>query len=447
MAGTGALVAAAPAAVAAPATSITSGPANGSFVSSTTATFKWKGGAPYTCKLDSGAATSCTSPKTYSSLAQGKHTFTVTGANGSATRTWTVDTVAPTPAIAAPATLTGRVVIAFGELVTAARNASLGTLTLTGTSTVVPTTTSCWRGSTSVACATATFDTVRLKPSAHLTAGEHYTAKIAAGAVDDRAGNASKAASKAFRGQRSLQENAPGVAVTWQTRSASSAFNGSYLREHRRGAWAAFRFTGTQVTWWTIQGPNQGQADIFIDGAKKATVNNYKSSTSYNIPRVWSGLANKAHRLKIVVLGEKGNKRATGTFIAVDAFTVGTSGTKTDATSANVSTAWRRISSSHLSGHHAIMADLRGEDLTFTFRGTGIAWYTVKAVNQGRAAVYIDGVRKATYDDYATTTTYGVKRLVKGLTDALHTFRLVVLGTHHKGGKGTVVTVDRFLVS
>jgi len=446
VAGAGALTATAPAALAAPTTSITSGPANGSFVNSTSATFRWKGSAPFTCKLDGSTAAACTSPKTYSTLSQGKHTFTVTGGNGSASRTWTVDTVRPKPAIVAPTGLTTPVVISFGERVTAVHNATIGTLTLTGTTTAVPTTTTCWRGSTSVPCATGTFDTARLKPTSRLTAGQHYTAKVAAGQVNDRAGNANTAASKAFRGQRNLQENAPGIKVTWQNVTASSAFGGSYLREHRRGASAAFSFTGTQVTWWTIQGPAQGQADVLVDGVRKATVNNYTASTHYNIPRVISGLANKAHRLKVVVLGTK-SKKSSNTFVAVDAFTVGTGGTKTDASNANVNTAGRRIANNNLSGHHALVADLRGEDLTFSFRGTGIAWFTVKGPNQGRAAVFIDGVRKATYDQYATSTKYGVKRALSGLSDAVHTFRLMVLGRHHKGGKGNLVTTDRFLVS
>jgi hypothetical protein len=33
------------------------------------------------------------------------------------------------------------------------------------------------------------------------------------------------------------------------------------------------------------------------------------------------------------------------------------------------------------------------------------------------------------------------------LADKVHTLKLVVLGTHHKGATGTWVTVDRFLVS
>ena len=102
---------------------ITSGPAAGSFVSSTSATFRWTektAKATFTCALDGATAVSCTSPKTYTGLAQGKHTFAVTAKAGTstsspATRTWTVDTVSPKPAIAAPTTLNGPVVVAFGE--------------------------------------------------------------------------------------------------------------------------------------------------------------------------------------------------------------------------------------------------------------------------------------------------------------------------------------------
>lgn len=64
--------------------------------------------ATFTCKLDGGAATACTSPVSYSGLAQGTHTFTVAASNSGgtdstpATYTWTVDTTAPS----APSTVT-----------------------------------------------------------------------------------------------------------------------------------------------------------------------------------------------------------------------------------------------------------------------------------------------------------------------------------------------------
>lgn len=64
--------------------------------------------ATFSCKLDSGAATNCTSPQNYSGLSDGRHTFAVTATvNGQAdptpaTYTWTVDATAP----AAPTNLT-----------------------------------------------------------------------------------------------------------------------------------------------------------------------------------------------------------------------------------------------------------------------------------------------------------------------------------------------------
>ncbi len=72
--------------------------------SATSATFSFTVGArgdTLECSLDGAAYATCTSPKTYGGLADGTHTFRVRdrnarlGAGDPATRTWTVDTVAP----------------------------------------------------------------------------------------------------------------------------------------------------------------------------------------------------------------------------------------------------------------------------------------------------------------------------------------------------------------
>jgi len=74
------------------------------------ATFKFssnEAGSTFSCKLDSGTASACTSPKTYTGLLDGSHTFTVTATDKAGnvsspvTYTWTIDTVKPV------ATLTG----------------------------------------------------------------------------------------------------------------------------------------------------------------------------------------------------------------------------------------------------------------------------------------------------------------------------------------------------
>jgi PKD domain/Bacterial TSP3 repeat len=90
----------------APNTTIGSGPSG--TVASDAASFEFsssESGSTFECRLDSGAWGSCTSPKDYSDLADGAHTFRVraTDAAGNtdgspATRNWTVDTgTAPAP--------------------------------------------------------------------------------------------------------------------------------------------------------------------------------------------------------------------------------------------------------------------------------------------------------------------------------------------------------------
>jgi len=78
-------------------TTIDSGPP--ASTAATAATFAFhsnSGGATFTCKLDTAAAAACTSPKTYTALAQGAHTFSVFATAGGVsdsspdTSTWTV---------------------------------------------------------------------------------------------------------------------------------------------------------------------------------------------------------------------------------------------------------------------------------------------------------------------------------------------------------------------
>jgi endonuclease/exonuclease/phosphatase family metal-dependent hydrolase len=89
-----------------PDTTITSGPSGS--VSATTASFGFSSSAPgstFECSLDGTTFSACTSPKEYSGLANGEHTFQVRaiGTGGTdptpASRTWTVDTTGPEASI------------------------------------------------------------------------------------------------------------------------------------------------------------------------------------------------------------------------------------------------------------------------------------------------------------------------------------------------------------
>ena len=112
----GALIIPAPHAVAAaPQTTILSGPSG--LVTSRTATFRFKSSRPrstFECKLDGAKWSRCTSPKKYTELAQGAHTFRVRARKRTtvdrtpAVRAFTVDSIKPQTTLdPAPARLVG----------------------------------------------------------------------------------------------------------------------------------------------------------------------------------------------------------------------------------------------------------------------------------------------------------------------------------------------------
>jgi hypothetical protein len=102
-----------PADTTAPDTTIGSGPTGGASTTDTTPTFAFsssESGSTFQCKIDSGSWSTCTSPKTLSTLAAGSHTFNVRATDASnntdatpATATFTV-TIAPPADTTAPDT-------------------------------------------------------------------------------------------------------------------------------------------------------------------------------------------------------------------------------------------------------------------------------------------------------------------------------------------------------
>ena len=92
---------------AAPAVTISSGPAEGTISSDPSPSFGFasnESGASLSCQLDGGGFQRCSSPFTASGLADGSHTFRVRATDraqntGAASRTWIVDTTDPTVTI------------------------------------------------------------------------------------------------------------------------------------------------------------------------------------------------------------------------------------------------------------------------------------------------------------------------------------------------------------
>jgi hypothetical protein len=97
--------------VTAPTTMITAAPSGAVSSTSANVEFSSNEGGTFQCSLDGAAFTACTSPRTFSGLSQGSHTFAVravdTAGNADATpatASWTVDTVPPDTTFAATPT-------------------------------------------------------------------------------------------------------------------------------------------------------------------------------------------------------------------------------------------------------------------------------------------------------------------------------------------------------
>ena len=392
--------------------------------------------------------------KTYPSLADGSYQFYVqaTDANNNTDPTPAgasfnigFDNTAPTATITNPKTLTAPVVVTFDEPV---KNVSPSTFTLTPAP-AAGTPITCLNGTAATDCAAGPVTKASLTASGGFVPGQTYHVTLnpvgVIPAITDIAGNALATTTSTFRASTNEQETSSAAVYSWKKISMSSASGGSYAEDHAAGASASYRFTGTSVTWYTVTGKNMGKATVYVDGAKKLSINNYATSTHYGVARTVGSLSNATHTVKVVVAGVKGASAATDDQVAVDRFVAGAT-TAQDNAPAVVYT-WRSVAATGASGGHYAIDDLAGSTVSFTFVSGSLTWYTVTSPAMGKATVYVDGVKKGTFDNFSSSTKYGVKRTFGSLGAGTHILRIVVLGTHRSGATGSNIAVDRWTMA
>jgi hypothetical protein len=104
---------------------------------------------------------------------------------------------------------------------------------------------------------------------------------------------------------------------------------------------------------------------------------------------------------------------------------------------------WSAGRSTKAYGHSYLVESGKGASATVVFSGIAITWFTKTGPAQGRARVYVDGVRKPRVNNWTAANHWHVARTVKGLKRGTHRLRVVVTGT--KGstkGTGTDIVLD-----
>ncbi|GEM_PF-1011131 len=354
-----------------------------------------------------------------------------------------VDDTPPTVTIAPPSSLTGTVSATFDEIVHGVNPGNV-VLRAGASGANLPSSLACFSPKdASVDCTSGNVVRVVLSPAAPLVLGQHYLAIVDPPGVPtpvvDRGGNPAPTTEQAFDAPRAVEQTSRAVRFGWRTVRNPSALGRSYLVERLAGAKVAFAFRGGSVTWYTVAGPAEGLASVAIDGRFRGTFDQYAPAPRFGVARTFSNLGPGAHTIAIVVQGRSVGL-STGTEVAVDGFRAG----GTIVGTPDVTASWRPVRTGGASGGSYAESDLAGASVSVRFRGTAIDWYFVSGPDRGRAQVFVDGRLVRTVDQYAPAVTDGARRRLGGLSDAVHTVRIVVLGESRPSARGTLVTVDRF---
>jgi len=109
--------------------------------------------------------------------------------------------------------------------------------------------------------------------------------------------------------------------VAWAAVTNPSASGGSYAISDARDASARLRFQGTGVSLRTLRGPSMGRAEVWVDGALSRVLDLYSPSAAFATVRLAAGLADRAHTVRIVVVGTH-RSASSASRVAIDRWLV-----------------------------------------------------------------------------------------------------------------------------
>ena len=233
-----------------------------------------------------------------------------------------------------------------------------------------------------------------------------------------------------------------GYADWWFYKNTS--FSGGYSSySNAAGNAAIFRFSGTSIAWKTQKLSDAGITDVYLDGVKVKTFDGYSASPLFNVTGYSkTGLANRAHTLKLVVTGRK-NASSSGTYTEIDRFMVGSTSYQENSFRV-VYGPWSGAASTSASGGTYRYSGSTKPAYFYYFSGPQVNLFTAKGPSRGNARVQvIDAATGVVAKDVllnlnAATVQWKVKQSITGL-DASKSYYLKVFSTD-----GKPVVVDAY---
>ncbi|MFF7071186.1 peptidoglycan recognition protein family protein [Streptomyces pseudovenezuelae] len=109
-----------------------------------------------------------------------------------------------------------------------------------------------------------------------------------------------------------LQETSATKSGSWTARSSTSYLGGKSYSSGSKGASLSWTFTGRSAAWVVSRASTSGQAYVYVDGTKVATVDLKSSTTKYR-DAIWtkSWSSSAKHTVKIVVVATSGRPTVT----------------------------------------------------------------------------------------------------------------------------------------
>jgi alpha-tubulin suppressor-like RCC1 family protein len=286
-----------------------------------------------------------------------------------------------------------------------------------------------------VDCASDQVREVLLQPRQPLLPGETYVVEVNPPGVSpvESGGDALDNTTDEVRGPTVVDDALLTGRAFWARQRDRRAAEKSYLQERTPGATATYPFRGKRLTLLTTKGPRFGRVRVQVDGQPGQRFDLYAKRMRHKVPLKVGVAGRGQHVATVTVLGTK-RPRATDTYVAIDAVAL----KRRIERSPVLAATWGTTPSPGALGDSVSRSRTPRAGLDVPFVGTGVSWTSLTGPDQGRVRVLIDGVPQGSWDNSAPDPG-SAAQTVDGLSDGLHTLRLIV---QRSPGGGSEVSVD-----